>query len=90
MAGYFMARGPGFKKNYRVPPFKNIDLYHLFCAILQISPAKNNGSFHNIEPILVLPAEEGENNILSLLFVFGKKNYLIYIQLKKRLAGLFF
>lgn len=44
MHPYFMAIGPKIKKETKVDPFNTVDLFNLFCAILEISPTKNNGS----------------------------------------------
>lgn len=44
--------GPDFKQSFITYPFENIHLYSLFAHILNIEPAPNNGSIHNIKHIL--------------------------------------
>jgi hypothetical protein len=41
MHGYFVARGPSFKNNYRTGTLLNIDIYPLLCSIYQITPKSN-------------------------------------------------
>lgn len=43
MQGLFIASGPLLIKGIVVPPFENIHIYDLMCAILGIEPAKNDG-----------------------------------------------
>lgn len=43
MRGVFIARGPGFKKNFIGPGFANIHLYELMCHLLKIEPVNNDG-----------------------------------------------
>lgn len=53
MHPFFMARGPKIKKHHKVNPFHTVDLVNLFTKILEIPPLPNNGSFHNVEDVLV-------------------------------------
>lgn len=48
----FMARGPKIKKHHKVEPFNTVDLFNLFCKILEIPTLKNNGTESNIVDIL--------------------------------------
>lgn len=53
MHPFFIAKGPGVKSNHKVPPFSTLDLYNLFCAVLNLKPDQNNGTFANIRDIIV-------------------------------------
>lgn len=43
MHGLFIAAGPGLARGLVVPPFENIHVYELLCAILGVRPAPNDG-----------------------------------------------
>ena len=43
MQGLFVASGPRLKGGMTVPPFENIHIYELMCAVLGVTPAKNDG-----------------------------------------------
>jgi predicted AlkP superfamily pyrophosphatase or phosphodiesterase len=43
MHGLFIAAGPRFRSGVVVKPFENIHVYELMCAVLGITPAKNDG-----------------------------------------------
>lgn len=43
MQGLFVASGPRFRSGLVVKPFENIHLYELMCALLGLTPAKNDG-----------------------------------------------
>lgn len=38
MQSIFMARGPSFKNNTRIDSLKNVDIYHIACYVLNITP----------------------------------------------------
>jgi predicted AlkP superfamily pyrophosphatase or phosphodiesterase len=40
----FVAAGPAFKSGLVVKPFQNIHVYDMLCAILGLTPARNDGS----------------------------------------------
>ena len=44
MGALFVAAGPPLERGLVVAPFENIHVYDLLCRILQINPAKNDGS----------------------------------------------
>lgn len=44
MHAIFMAKGPLFAKGKKLKPFNSVDLYNLFCAILDIKCKKNDGN----------------------------------------------
>ncbi len=52
MAGIFIARGPAFKSGLTVEPFENIHIYNLLAAILELSPAPNDGDFARVQGLL--------------------------------------
>ncbi|XP_017786314.1 PREDICTED: bis(5'-adenosyl)-triphosphatase enpp4-like [Nicrophorus vespilloides] len=52
MHPFFMARGPMIKVAHKVPPFHSVDLYNLFCNILDLKAQPNNGTFANVRDIL--------------------------------------
>jgi len=43
MHGLFIATGPRLRSGVRVKAFKNIHVYDLMCAVLGLTPAKNDG-----------------------------------------------
>lgn len=69
-----MARGPSIKVNHEVPPFDTVDLFSLFSAILKLTSTTNDGSFDNVEDILVL---ETGSNLLPIIVVIGKLQFYI-------------
>lgn len=52
MHPFFFSYGPLIKEKHKVKPFNTVDLYPLFCEILQITPQPNNGSLSNVIDIL--------------------------------------
>jgi predicted AlkP superfamily pyrophosphatase or phosphodiesterase len=52
MHAIFFADGPAFKQGYSQPPFKNVDLYNLMTAVLNIEPATNDGDFERVKGML--------------------------------------
>ncbi|MGB3565221.1 MAG: ectonucleotide pyrophosphatase/phosphodiesterase [Thermoanaerobaculia bacterium] len=43
MGATFIATGPAFEQGQVVPPFENIHIYELLCALLGLDPAPNDG-----------------------------------------------
>jgi predicted AlkP superfamily pyrophosphatase or phosphodiesterase len=43
MQGVFIAAGPRLKSGVTVAPFENIHIYEFMCAVLGLTPAKNDG-----------------------------------------------
>lgn len=43
MRALFIAAGPRIREGLRVPAFKNIHVYDFMCAVLGLTPAKNDG-----------------------------------------------
>lgn len=52
MHGFLLANGPKFKINHEVLEFNLLDLYNVFCMILEIKPNNNNGTLDNLYDIL--------------------------------------
>lgn len=53
MRGVFMARGPAFVSTpVAQPPIEVVDLYNMFCFILGIKPAGNDGIWERIKGLL--------------------------------------
>ena len=53
MQAVFIASGPAFKRHYTRPALQNINLYSLFAEILNLKPAKNDGSLAAVRDVLV-------------------------------------
>ena len=53
MRGIFAARGPNFKENYTIDSLRNVNLYQIMCALLNITPSPHNGTWSEISQILV-------------------------------------
>lgn len=68
MHPFFMARGPKIKKNFKIRPFKTVDLFNLFCDILSIKPIKNNGTASSIKGIV----NYGSSKLLTTIAAVGK------------------
>ncbi len=43
MGALFIASGPAFRSGVTLPPFENIHVYNLVCAVLGLHPAANDG-----------------------------------------------
>lgn len=52
MGAIFYAYGPAFKEKYAQPRFENVSLYALFCEILKIKQAPNDGNFNEVKDML--------------------------------------
>jgi len=55
MQAIFVAYGPSFKSNYVSQPFENIQLYNLMCALVNVTPAANNGTWGALHHLLTNP-----------------------------------
>lgn len=63
MQAVFVAHGPSFKSNLVARPFENVELYNLVCALVNVTPAANNGTWGALHHLLVDPPSEfGEDN----------------------------
>lgn len=56
MEAFFVARGPAFRRGFRVPAFRNIHLYPLMAEVLRIEPQKSDGSLDSVRSLLSAPA----------------------------------
>ncbi|XP_062380830.1 glycerophosphocholine cholinephosphodiesterase ENPP6-like [Sardina pilchardus] len=52
MRGFFVAKGPDFKSNFRAGPIRAVDAYSVMCHTLGIEPLPNNGSFDRVRAML--------------------------------------
>jgi predicted AlkP superfamily pyrophosphatase or phosphodiesterase len=52
MKGLFVAAGPSFKRGVRRGPLANVHLYELMCAILGLTPGRNDGSLDSVRSLL--------------------------------------
>ncbi|MCB9765048.1 MAG: alkaline phosphatase family protein [Alphaproteobacteria bacterium] len=52
MQGIFYARGPHVREGLRVEPFENVDVYNLLAAILDLTPAPNDGDPARVDALL--------------------------------------
>ena len=55
MQAIFAAYGPSFRSNVETKPFENIELYNLMCALLNVTPAENNGTWGALHHLLADP-----------------------------------
>ncbi|KAK9877191.1 hypothetical protein WA026_016939 [Henosepilachna vigintioctopunctata] len=68
MHPFFMARGPKIKKDHKVPPFHTVDLFNLFCKILELPAVINDGNIDRISDIL-LEEDDPTYTFSSVLFM---------------------
>jgi ectonucleotide pyrophosphatase/phosphodiesterase family protein 5 len=52
MGATFIATGPAFEQGQVVPPFENIHIYELLCALLGLDPAPNDGDLEVVKGML--------------------------------------
>ncbi|CAJ1058388.1 glycerophosphocholine cholinephosphodiesterase ENPP6 [Xyrichtys novacula] len=52
MRGFFLAKGPNFKRDVRAAPIRAVDIYNLMCWTLGVEPLPNNGSWSRVEYLL--------------------------------------
>lgn len=52
MRALFIAHGPAFRRGLVVPEFDNVDVYPLLAHLLGIRPARNDGDFSVVAPML--------------------------------------
>ena len=52
MRALFIATGPSVRSGIQVPPFENVHLYELFCAMLGLAPAANDGRREVVKGVL--------------------------------------
>lgn len=52
MRTIFMARGPDFKPNSRVAPFRNVDIHPLLCKLIDIECPKGDGTSETFDAVL--------------------------------------
>ncbi|XP_012251078.2 ectonucleotide pyrophosphatase/phosphodiesterase family member 5-like isoform X2 [Athalia rosae] len=52
MRPMFFGNGPSFKKHYTIDPFHTVDLFPLFCNLLDLPCPPTNGTFDNVKDAL--------------------------------------
>jgi hypothetical protein len=52
MRAIFLARGPAFRRDARVPAFRNIHVYPLLAQVLGIVPLPTDGSLDSVRAVL--------------------------------------
>uniref|UniRef100_A0A665USG0 glycerophosphocholine cholinephosphodiesterase n=1 Tax=Echeneis naucrates TaxID=173247 RepID=A0A665USG0_ECHNA len=52
MRGFFLATGPGFRRDLRAAPIRAVDVYNVMCWTLGVEPLPNNGSWTRVEYLL--------------------------------------
>ncbi|XP_051876489.1 glycerophosphocholine cholinephosphodiesterase ENPP6 [Pristis pectinata] len=52
MKGFFLAYGPDFRMNHKVPPIRVVDVYNVMCHVAGMKPLPNNGSWPQVELML--------------------------------------
>ena len=57
MRAIFLARGPDFKRNSRIGPLNNVDVYPLLCQLIDMECHPNNGTISNFIDALVNPLD---------------------------------
>jgi hypothetical protein len=71
MRSLFVARGPGFKYNYPVQPFENIEVYGMMTNLLGIKGIPNNGTLprgrmqRQITDVATVPSTSTANDTTS-------------------------
>jgi predicted AlkP superfamily pyrophosphatase or phosphodiesterase len=55
MGATFIANGPAFRHGTVLPPFENIQVYNLLCAVLGLRPAPNDGDDRLVRSALTAP-----------------------------------
>ena len=69
-AALFIASGPAFKTGYAsADSFNSVDIYNLMCDVLSISPAPNNGTFANVEPLLTTCSSGRVSTSMTNIFI---------------------
>jgi predicted AlkP superfamily pyrophosphatase or phosphodiesterase len=63
MHGLFVAAGPGVREGVRAPAFENIHVYNFLCALLELTPAPNDGDPSATDRFLRLPTANPQSQI---------------------------
>jgi predicted AlkP superfamily pyrophosphatase or phosphodiesterase len=61
MGATFIASGPAFRHGIVLPPFENIQIYNLLCAVLGLRPAPNDGNDLLVQSALCSPPVRKEH-----------------------------
>jgi hypothetical protein len=52
MGATFIAAGPDLEQGLVLPPFENIHIYELLCALLGLEPTPNDGDLEVVKEML--------------------------------------
>lgn len=55
MHGILIAHGPAFRQGVRIPALENIHVYNLMCAVVGLTPARNDGDDRLVRAALPAP-----------------------------------
>ncbi|MDD2763739.1 MAG: ectonucleotide pyrophosphatase/phosphodiesterase [Opitutaceae bacterium] len=58
MGATFIAAGPAFRHGVVLPPFENIQVYNLLCAVAGLHPAPNDGDNRLVRSTLISPSPQ--------------------------------
>ncbi|KAF7407142.1 hypothetical protein HZH66_001679 [Vespula vulgaris] len=91
----FFAKGPAFVPGCKLEPFKNTDLFPLFCKILDIKCPKTNGSLADISRCLKLQSDNISILTYQIIFVgvtlvitlIGIAGAILMFVIRKRKVG---
>lgn len=84
MQAIFMARGPAFRSNTEIDSLKNVDVYHIICRILQLTPNPHAtaGSLNDLEGIFHNEQDEVLNlNATRSNAFFDSSSFLLHLLL---------
>jgi predicted AlkP superfamily pyrophosphatase or phosphodiesterase len=56
MGALFVAAGPRVVSGIVLDPFENVDVYNFLCAVLNLTPAKNDGGMRLVRRAIVTPS----------------------------------
>lgn len=72
---FYTARGPNFKRNTKIPAFKNVDVYSLMCSLTHVKCHSSNGTIDSFTSVLQDVTGSG-NSLNRNYFSFS---YILFI-----------
>ncbi|XP_078071224.1 glycerophosphocholine cholinephosphodiesterase ENPP6 [Mustelus asterias] len=66
MRGFFLAYGPDFRKNYKSPSIRVVDVYNVMCHVVGLNPLPNNGTWSKVKLMLNNNANSAHNARFSV------------------------
>ncbi|KAK3098575.1 hypothetical protein FSP39_020838 [Pinctada imbricata] len=82
---FFIASGPVFKKNFKSPTVKQIDIYSLMCHILKVPSAKSDGSMETVADLLSTSLEGAHTKDIETTSV----TFLVIVLFTALVSGIF-